>query len=79
MPFSAQIDQQIGDRLRVRRIALEMTPQKLAAALGVSVLRVYEWEAGATRIEPDLLPEVAKVLGVSPEYFLAATAPRTRS
>ena len=75
MKFATPVDRQIGDRLRVRRTALGMSREKLADALGVTVLTVHDWEAGVSRIGAARLSEVAKILGVSPGYFSADTPP----
>ena len=71
MESANQVDRQVGDRLRLRRTAQEMSREKLAGALGVTILTVYEWEAGMSRVGAARLSEVAKILGVSPGYFFA--------
>ena len=52
-----------------------MSREKLADALGVTVLTVHDWEAGVSRIGAARLNEVAKILGVAPGYFSADTPP----
>jgi len=54
-----------------------MKPEELAVALGISLLQVYEWEAGTRSIEAEHLPEIIRVLGVVPEFFSADRSPRT--
>jgi transcriptional regulator with XRE-family HTH domain len=63
------VDLSVGARLRTGRIALGMSHEKLADALGVSLQQVLAWELGVTRIGASSLSRIALILGVSPEYF----------
>ena len=63
------VDFSVGARLRSGRIALGMSHEKLADALGVSLQQVLAWELGVTRIGASSLSRIALILGVGPEYF----------
>ncbi len=69
------IDLRVGGRLRARRRAVGMGPEKLAQELGVSLQQVIAWELGVTRIGPSWLFKIAKVLDVSSSYFFGDSEP----
>jgi len=60
----------IGQRIRERRKQLGLTQEELAERLGVSWSAVSKWEIGDRRPSDKLLQKLAKVLKVSPSYFL---------
>ena len=62
-------DLRVGARIRARRIALGVSSEKLARALGVSIQQVIAWELGVTRIGASWLRKIAEILDVSPGYF----------
>lgn len=66
----AAIDQQIGQRLRVRRLMLGMSQQALGEAVGVSFQQIQKYERGIDRISSSKLVRLASHLGVGPTYFL---------
>jgi transcriptional regulator with XRE-family HTH domain len=66
----------VGARVRSRRIALGVSPEKLACELGVSSQQIIAWEAGVTRIGASWLSKVAEVLNVSPLHFFKDFDPR---
>lgn len=68
----AAIDQQIGQRLRVRRLMLGMSQQALGEAVGVSFQQIQKYERGIDRISSSKLVRLASHLGVAPPYFLDA-------
>ncbi|MFT3997703.1 MAG: sigma-70 family RNA polymerase sigma factor [Asticcacaulis sp.] len=59
----------VGSRLRARRIALNMSPERLAGSLYVSALKLSDYEAGRTRISHQKLKLAAIVLQVEERYF----------
>jgi transcriptional regulator with XRE-family HTH domain len=69
MVIANPVDRHIGRRLRARRIALGMSRDTLAVALGISVLQVREWEAGKSRVGATRLRALAKVLCINPSWF----------
>lgn len=65
-----EIRQQIGHRLRVRRVDRKMLQKDLAEATGVDQTQVSAWEGGrrVMRVEDAML--VAKVLGTTVAYLV---------
>ena len=62
-------DLRVGARMRARRIALGVSSEKLARALGVSIQQFIAWELGVTRIGASWLRKIAEILDVSPGHF----------
>jgi len=62
--------QDVGKRLKELRKAQGLTQTQLAELLGISQQLVAFYEGGHQRIAIDLLPDVARLLGVSVEELL---------
>ena len=45
-----QVDQHVGERLRLRRILLGLSQEKLADQLGLTFQQVQKYERGANRV-----------------------------
>jgi DNA-binding transcriptional regulator YiaG len=58
----ARIDGYIGDRMRERRLALQMSQGELGSRLGVSYQQVQKYEAGANRVSAGRLFDICEVL-----------------
>lgn len=58
-------------RLTQARVLAELTKGELADELDVSAAAVGQYEAGATKPRPELLPELSRVLKVPVEFFAA--------
>jgi transcriptional regulator with XRE-family HTH domain len=55
------------------RVAAQMSQSQLAERLGtISEPGIHRWETGRTRPSVDILPELAKILGVSVESLVHA-------
>ena len=65
------IDVQVGIHLRNMRLQLGWSIDRLAAAIGVTRLRMFEYESGDARIEAYVMSEMCGVLNVSPSTFFA--------
>lgn len=63
------IDIHVGLRVRMKRIAMNMTQTELAEAIGISFQQVQKYEHGANRIGSSRLFEIAQALNVSISYF----------
>jgi transcriptional regulator with XRE-family HTH domain len=63
------IDKYFGDRLRARRVMLNMTQDDLGKSLGVSFQQVQKYEKGSNRISAALMVPLAKILDVDTGYF----------
>jgi len=73
------VDGYVGDRVQSRRIALNMTRESAADALGTTVQQLQKWEAGTSRIGADRLLELTQILDVSPAFFFPHDAPGSLS
>jgi transcriptional regulator with XRE-family HTH domain len=63
------VDKQIGVRVRMRRLTLDMSQQKLAADLGVSFQQLQKYEKGVNRIGAGRLRQIAEILQVPITFF----------
>jgi transcriptional regulator with XRE-family HTH domain len=63
------IDRRVGVRVRMRRLTLDMSQQKLAAALGVAFQQVQKYEKGHNRIGASRLHQLAEILQVPVGFF----------
>lgn len=63
------IDKHVGGRVRMRRIALDMSQSDLAAAVGVSFQQVQKYERGVNRIGAGRLQQIGKALRVPVQSF----------
>jgi transcriptional regulator with XRE-family HTH domain len=59
------IDIHVGTRMRMRRMALCMSQEKLATGLGLTFQQVQKYEKGANRMGSSRLQHAADVLGVA--------------
>lgn len=71
------IDQQVGARLRMQRMLVGMSQEKLGEALGVTFQQIQKYEKGSNRISASTLKQIAQVLNVQPSFFLEDATPRT--
>jgi ribosome-binding protein aMBF1 (putative translation factor) len=60
----------VGNRLLVRRTSRGLSQQELSERLGIDRNDLGAYEAGAARINANLLLQIAKLLDVRPDYFL---------
>ncbi|PPQ31339.1 hypothetical protein CCR94_09525 [Rhodoblastus sphagnicola] len=65
------IDVQVGTCLRKMRFQRGWFVHTLAKAIGVTSARLLEFESGETRIEPRIMSEMCRALGVPPSAFFA--------
>ena len=63
------LQHQIGQSIRIRRQALKMTLEDLAATLRISYQQVQKYEQGASRISAARLLDMSTILGVPITYF----------
>jgi transcriptional regulator with XRE-family HTH domain len=55
-------DKHVGSRVRMRRIMLAMSQEKLGAALGLTFQQVQKYEKGANRIGASRLQQISHIL-----------------
>src|SRR5215469_10991647 len=70
------IDQHVGSRVRMRRLMLAMSQEKLGAALNLTFQQVQKYEKGTNRIGAGRLQQLSHVLQVPVEFFFEG-APNT--
>jgi len=63
------IDVHVGGRIRLRRMLLGMSQEKLGDALGLTFQQVQKYEKGANRIGSSRLFKISHLLGVSVQFF----------
>jgi transcriptional regulator with XRE-family HTH domain len=63
------IDAQVGSRLRLRRMMIGMSQERLGELLGLTFQQVQKYEKGVNRIGAGRLFEIARILGVPIFYF----------
>jgi transcriptional regulator with XRE-family HTH domain len=77
------VDVHVGSRVRMRRMLLGMSQDKLGEAIGLTFQQVQKYERGANRIGASRLFELSKVLDVPVSFFFedmaAPEKPRSRA
>ena len=63
------VDKHVGSRVRLRRMMLGMSQEKLGESLGVTFQQVQKYEKGTNRIGASRLQHIAIVLKVPVEFF----------
>lgn len=63
------IDVHVGSRVRLRRMLLGMSQEKLGEQLGLTFQQVQKYEKGVNRIGASRLFDMARVLGVQVQFF----------
>ena len=67
-------DQHVGNRVRMRRVMLNLTQTELADELGLSFQQVQKYEKGTNRIGASRLQDIARILRVPAAFFFEAVA-----
>lgn len=65
------IDVHVGTRIRVRRVMLGLSQEKLANGLGLTFQQVQKYERGTNRVGASRLQHIASILNVPISYFFA--------
>src|SRR5262249_1495939 len=63
------IDQHVGSRVRMRRIMLAMSQEKLGGALGLTFQQVQKYEKGKNRIGASRLQQISHILQAPVAFF----------
>src|SRR4249919_3360218 len=72
------IDKHVGSRVRMRRMMLGMSQEKLGDALGLTFQQVQKYEKGTNRIGASRLQQIAQILQVPVSFFFEG-APHSTS
>jgi transcriptional regulator with XRE-family HTH domain len=62
-------DKHVGSRVRMRRLMLGMSQEKLADQLGLTFQQVQKYEKGINRISASRLQQVCQILDVPVSFF----------
>ena len=65
----SQIDVHVGGRVRLRRMLVGMSQEKLGELLGLTFQQVQKYEKGANRIGAGRLYQIARFLDVPVQFF----------
>lgn len=68
---TSSIDKEIGTRVRVRRVSIGMSQEKLGEMLGLTFQQVQKYEKGMNRISVGRLVDIARILGVDIHFFFS--------
>jgi transcriptional regulator with XRE-family HTH domain len=71
-------DKHVGSRVRMRRMMLAMSQEKLGDALGLTFQQVQKYEKGTNRIGASRLQQIAHILQVPVAFFFEG-APAVQS
>lgn len=63
------IDKHVGARVRMRRMMLSMSQEKLGDALSLTFQQVQKYEKGTNRIGASRLQQISNILQVPPSFF----------
>ena len=63
------IDVHVGSRVRLRRMMLGMSQEKLGEQLGITFQQIQKYEKGANRIGASRLQNISSVLNVPVAFF----------
>ena len=77
----SSVDAHVGSRVRLRRMLIGMSQEKLGELLGLTFQQVQKYEKGANRIGASRLFDISSILGVPVSYFfddLPSTDPAFR-
>ncbi len=63
------VDKYVGSRVRMRRIMLGMSQEKLGDSLGLTFQQVQKYEKGTNRIGASRLQQISEILQVSVSFL----------
>lgn len=72
------VDRHVGSRVRMRRITVGLSQERLGEALGVTFQQIQKYEKGSNRISASRMQNIAQVLGVPVSFFFDGS-PRDES
>ncbi|MEE1609719.1 helix-turn-helix domain-containing protein [Microvirga sp. CF3016] len=65
----SDVDRYIGCQIRLRRMAVGMSQEKLGESIGITFQQVQKYERGMNRVGAARLQSIAHVLGLSIDCF----------
>jgi transcriptional regulator with XRE-family HTH domain len=70
-------DKYVGSRVRMRRLMLGMSQEKLGEKLGLTFQQVQKYEKGTNRIGASRLQHIAQILKVPVSFFFDGAVPKS--
>lgn len=67
------IDIHVGARVRMRRVLIGMSQEKLGERLSLTFQQIQKYEKGTNRIGASRLQQISEILGVPVSYFFEGT------
>ena len=77
MRTSDPTDKHVGGRVKMRRLMLGMSQEKVGAILGVTFQQVQKYEKGTNRISASRLHHIAHIFGVTESFFFEGRSPNS--
>jgi transcriptional regulator with XRE-family HTH domain len=71
------IDKHVGSRVRLRRILVGLSQEKLGDAMGITFQQIQKYEKGTNRIGASRLQEASRILGVPVNFFFEGAQAET--
>lgn len=71
VPRATSVDAYVGKRIRLRRIALGFSQEKLGEMVGITFQQIQKYERGANRVGASRLYDIAGALDVPLDFFFA--------
>lgn len=63
------VDVHVGHRIRMRRVLMGMSQEKLGEQLGLTFQQVQKYEKGSNRVSASRLHQISQILGVPVAFF----------
>ncbi len=63
------VDRHVGSRVRMRRMMIGMSQEKLGQACGITFQQVQKYEKGTNRMGASRLHQISRILDVPVEFF----------
>src|SRR5215203_2966592 len=63
------VDRHVGSRVRMQRMAIGVSQEKLGDACGITLQQIQKYEKGMNRMGASRLHQIARVLQVPVEFF----------
>src|SRR6186997_2784894 len=63
------VDRHVGSRVRMQRMAIGMSQEKLGDACGITFQQIQKYEKGTNRMGASRLHQISRVLDVPVEFF----------
>ncbi|MFT8664695.1 helix-turn-helix domain-containing protein [Acetobacter orientalis] len=69
VPRATSVDAHVGKRIKLRRIALGFSQEKLGELVGITFQQIQKYERGANRVGASRLYDIAGALDVPLDFF----------